>query len=144
MRDCHREIARWMQSLGVPARVDAAGNIRGVYPALQPNAPRLIIGSPCDTVPDAGAYDGVLGVVLAIALLEELQGRRFCFGIEVVAFSEEEAVRVDTPFIGSRAMVRRLDNKLLEIRDAHGSSVRKPIQQAGLHPEEITPAELGH
>ena len=44
-----------------------------------------------DTIPNAGAYDGILGVVLAISLLEELRGLRFPFGIEVVGFSEEEA-----------------------------------------------------
>ena len=131
-----------MESLGVHARVDAAGNFRGVYPAAQPNAPRLLIGSHLDTVPDAGAYDGVLGIVLAIALLEELQGRRLPFGIEVVAFSEEEGVRFGTPFIGSRALVGTLDNKLLEIRDARGLSVRKAIEEFGLHPDEIPQAEI--
>jgi allantoate deiminase len=142
MHDCHREIARWMESLGVHARVDPAGNFRGVYPAAQPSAPRLLIGSHLDTVPNAGAYDGVLGVVLAVALLEELQGRRLPFGIEVVAFSEEEGVRFGTPFIGSRALVGKLDNKLLEIRDSHGISVRKAIEEFGLNPENIPQAEL--
>jgi allantoate deiminase len=142
MHDCHREIARWMESLGVHARVDAAGNFRGVYPAAQSSAPRLLIGSHLDTVPNAGAYDGVLGVVLAVALLEELQGRRLPFGIEVVAFSEEEGVRFGTPFIGSRALVGKLDNKLLEIRDSHGISVRKAIEEFGLNPENIPQAEL--
>ena len=142
MHDCHREIARWMESLGVHARVDAAGNFRGVYPAAQPRAPRLLIGSHLDTVPNAGAYDGVLGVVLAVALLEALQGRRLPFGIEVVAFSEEEGVRFGTPFIGSRALVGKLDNKLLEIRDSHGISVRKAIEEFGLNPENIPQAEL--
>ena len=67
-----------------------------------------------DTVPDAGAYDGVLGVVLGVALLETLGGKRLPFGIEVVGFSEEEGVRFGAPFIGSRALVGRLDDELLE------------------------------
>ena len=142
MRDCYQELARWTEPLGIQMRVDAAGNFRGVYPAAQPNAPRLLIGSHLDTVPNAGAYDGVLGVVLAVALLEELQGRRLPFGIEVVAFSEEEGVRFGTPFIGSRALVGKLDNKLLEIRDSHGISVRKAIEEFGLNPENIPQAEL--
>jgi allantoate deiminase len=142
MRDCYQELARWMEPLGAHVRLDAAGNFRGFYPAAQSNVPRLLIGSHLDTVPNAGAYDGVLGVVLAVALLEELQGRRLCFGIEVVGFSEEEGVRFGTPFIGSRALVGRLDNKLLEIRDAHGISVRKAIEEFGLNPDEIPQAEL--
>jgi len=131
-----------MEPLGVRARVDAAGNLRGVYPGVELNAGRLLIGSHLDTVPNAGAYDGVLGVVIAVALLEELHGRRLPFGIEVVAFSEEEGVRFGTPFIGSRALVGRLDNKILETRDAHRISVRKAIEEFGLNPEEIPQAEL--
>ena len=142
MHDCHREIARWMELLGVHMRVDAVGNLRGFYPAAQPNSPRLLIGSHLDTVPNAGAYDGVLGVVLAIALLEGLQGRRLPFGIEVVGFSEEEGVRFGTPFIGSRALVGRLDQKLLDVHDAQGISVRKAIENFGLNPDEIPQAEL--
>jgi allantoate deiminase len=143
MRDCHQEIARWMEPLGASAKIDAAGNLRAVYPATQPNAPSLLIGSHLDTVPNAGAYDGVLGVVLAIALLEELHGRKLPFSIEVVGFSEEEGVRFGAPFIGSRALVSKLDENLLSIRDVQGISVRKAIENFGLNPEEISHANLG-
>ena len=142
MRECHREIGRWLEPLGLEARIDAAGNLRGFYAALQRNAPRLLIGSHLDTVPNAGAYDGVLGVVHAIALLEELHGRRLPFAIEVVGFSEEEGVRFGTPFIGSRALVGRLDDELLGVRDTRGISVRQAIVEFGLNPEEITQAQL--
>jgi allantoate deiminase len=143
MRHCHEEIAGWMKPLGARVRVDAAGNFRGFYPAALPRAPRLLIGSHLDTVPNAGAYDGILGVVLGVALLEALQGRRLPFGIEVVGFSEEEGVRFGTPFIGSRALVGRFDPQLLDVRDGQGISVRKAIENFGLNPEEIPQARLG-
>jgi allantoate deiminase len=143
MRHCHEEIAGWMKPLGARVRVDAAGNFRGFYPAALPRAPRLLIGSHLDTVPNAGAYDGILGVVLGVALLEALQGRRLPFGIEVVGFSEEEGVRFGTPFIGSRALVGRFDPQLLDVRDGQGISVRKAIEDFGLNPEEIPQARLG-
>ncbi len=142
MRECHQELAHWMKPLGAQVSVDSAGNFRGVYLATQPNAPRLLIGSHLDTVPNAGAYDGVLGVALAVALLEELRGRRLPFEIEVVGFSEEEGVRFGTPFIGSRALVGRLDQELLDVRDANSISVRKAIEVFGLDPEEIPLAGL--
>jgi allantoate deiminase len=142
VRDCHQEIARWMEPLGARVRVDAAGNLRGVYPAARQNAPRLLIGSHLDTVPKAGAYDGILGVVLAVALLEELRGRKFPFSIEVVGFSEEEGVRFGTPFIGSRALVGRLDQELLDTQDAQGISVQQAIEKFGLNPAEIPQAQL--
>jgi allantoate deiminase len=142
MRECHQEIARWLEPLGVYAQIDAAGNLRAVYPALQPDAPRLLIGSHLDTVPNSGAYDGVLGVLLAVALLEELHGRRLPFAIEVVGFSEEEGVRFGVPFIGSRALVGRLDQALLAVRDPLGISVREAIENFGLNPGELSKAEL--
>ena len=142
MRDCHEEIARWIEPLGARVRVDAAGNLRGFYPAAEPKAPRLLIGSHLDTVPNAGAYDGILGAVLAVTLLEGLQGRRLPFAIEVVGFSEEEGVRFGAPFIGSRALVGRLDQNVLDLRDAQGISVRKAIENFGLNPQEIPQAEL--
>jgi allantoate deiminase len=142
MHDCHREIAQWMEPLGIKVRIDAAGNLRGVYAAAQPNAPRLLIGSHLDTVPNAGAYDGILGVVLAVALLEELHGRRLSFAIEVLGFSEEEGVRFGTPFMGSRALVGRLDQELLDLRDSQGISVRQAIEHFGLNPEGIPHSAL--
>jgi allantoate deiminase len=144
MHDCNREIGSWMETLGASVKIDAAGNLRGVYPGSESNALRLILGSHLDTVPNAGAYDGVLGVVLAVALLEDLGGRRLPFGIEVVGFSEEEGVRFGTPFIGSRALVGRLDAELLEHRDAQGISVRKAIENFGLDPGQLSQAALGN
>jgi allantoate deiminase len=142
MRDCHQEIAQWLEPLGVGVRVDAAGNLRAAYPAAQAGVPRLLVGSHLDTVPKAGAYDGVLGVVLAVALLQALDGRKLPYGIEVVGFSEEEGVRFGTPFIGSRALVGRLDEQLLAHTDEDGISVRRAIQDFGLNPAEIAHAAL--
>src|SRR6266478_2332983 len=142
MRDCHREVSSWMKSLGMSVSVDAAGNLRGFYAGASPGAPRIFIGSHLDTVPNAGAFDGILGVVLAIALVESLHGLRLPFGIEAVGFSEEEGVRFGVPFIGSRALVGRVDEELLGRKDENGISVRKAIQNFGLNPNEISNAAL--
>ena len=143
MRDCHREIAGWLESLGVQTRIDAAGNLRGFYAGEDPEAPRLLIGSHLDTVPDAGAFDGVLGVVLGVALIEGLGGKRLPFGIEVVGFSEEEGVRFGVPFIGSRALVGRLDEDLLSRQDKDGVSVRQAIEGFGLDARNLPDASVG-
>lgn len=142
MRDVHQEIARWITPFGIASTVDAAGNLRMVYPAAQTDAPRLLIGSHLDTVPNAGAYDGILGVVLGIALLSALNGRKLPFAIEVIGFSEEEGVRFGTPFIGSRALVGSLDEQVLSRQDSQGVSIRKAIENFGLNPAEIAQAAL--
>jgi allantoate deiminase len=92
-------------------------------------------------VPRAGAFDGILGVVLGVALVEALGGRRFSFGIEVIGFSEEEGVRFGIPFIGSRALVGELDDELLAARDANGTSVSAAICAFGLNPAELRQAQ---
>ena len=142
MQDCHREVSSWMKTLGMNVSVDAAGNLRGFYPASSPAAPRILIGSHLDTVPNAGAFDGILGVVLAIGLVKSLDGSQLPFGIEVIGFSEEEGVRFGIPFIGSRALVGRVDEELLGRKDERGISVRKAIQDFGLNPNEIPRAAL--
>ena len=143
MHECHREIEGWLAPLAIRSRIDAAGNLCITYPALEADAPRLFIGSHLDTVPNAGAYDGILGVVLAIALLEALEGRRLPFAVEVIGFSEEEGIRFGTPFLGSRALVGSLDEPLLSKKDARGISMRQAIENFGLKSAEIPQAAMG-
>lgn len=142
MRDVHARLARWMERLGMAAAVDAAGNLRGVYPAGRDTTARLFIGSHLDTVPHAGAFDGVLGVVLGVALVDRLGGRRLPFAIEVLGFSEEEGVRFGVPFIGSRAVTGTLDDELLGRRDTSGVSVREAIAGFGLDPARLPEARI--
>jgi allantoate deiminase len=141
MRDVHSRLAGWMAAVGMDVRVDAAGNIRGVYPAASEAARRLFIGSHLDTVPNAGAFDGVLGVVLGVALVEMLGGRRFPFAIEVIGFSDEEGVRFGVPFIGSRVFAGSFDASVLNRRDAQGVSVSDAIREYGLDPARLGDAE---
>ncbi|MGA2354433.1 MAG: allantoate amidohydrolase [Terriglobales bacterium] len=142
MREVHRAIAHWIAPPEITTRVDAAGNLRIIYPSADHAAPRLLMGSHLDTVPNAGAYDGILGVVLAIAILSACDGHRYPFAIEVVGFSEEEGVRFGTPFIGSRALVGSLDEELLNRKDAQGISIRQAIANLGLNPAEIPQAAI--
>jgi allantoate deiminase len=146
MRDVHTSLAAWMARVGMAVRVDAIGNIRGVYPPLVspvPAAvtPRFYIGSHLDTVPNAGAFDGVLGTVLAIALVELLDGKRFPFAIEVVGFSDEEGVRFGAPFLGSRSLAGTFDTRLLDRLDEGGRSLRDAIRHFGLDPNRIPDAQ---
>jgi allantoate deiminase len=142
MHACHREVSSWIKAFGMTVSVDAVGNLRGIYPGASPGAPRILIGSHLDTVPNAGAFDGILGVVLAVGLVESLERLKLPFGIEVIGFSEEEGVRFGVPFIGSRALVGRVDEELFGRKDERGISVRKAIQEFGLNPSEISKAML--
>ena len=142
MRDVHRELGSRMEQLGMSVTVDAAGNLRGFYPARTPGARRVIIGSHLDTVPHAGAFDGILGVVMGIAMVDALTSLRMPFGIEVVGFSEEEGVRFGVPFIGSRALAGTLDETLLGVRDSQGVSAADAIRSFGLDPARLPEARM--
>ncbi|HYR92498.1 MAG TPA: allantoate amidohydrolase [Terriglobia bacterium] len=143
MHEVHARLRDWMEQAGMTVSVDAVGNVRGCYAARQPSAPRLFIGSHLDTVPRAGAYDGILGVVLGVALVDLLNSRRLKFHIEVVGFSEEEGLRFGVPFIGSRTFIGDIDDELLGRRDAKGITVTDAIRAFGLDPSQIGAAEAG-
>lgn len=142
MRDVHRELGSRMEELGMAVSVDAVGNLRGYYPARTPAARRLIIASHLDSVPQAGAFDGVLGVVMGLAVVEALTSLRMPFAIEVIGFSEEEGVRFGVPFIGSRALVGTLDDAMLALKDRNGTTVADAIRSFGLDPARLPDARL--
>jgi len=142
MHDVHALLRDWMEAAGMTVRIDAIGNLRGFWPGLVPGSPRLLIGSHLDTVPNAGAFDGILGVVLGVTIVEELGGDLLPFAIEVIGFSEEEGVRFNKPFLGSLALVGKLDADTLARTDRNGVSVRQAIDDYGLDPTPLPAATL--
>ena len=142
VHDVHIHLRRRMEALGMNVRIDAAGNLRGTWLPTHPDGRRLILGSHIDTVPDAGAYDGVLGVTLALEWVQLAQEAALPIAIEVIAFSEEEGVRFGVPFIGSRAVAGRFDPAILELKDANGVSIENAIRSFGLDPSAIDAAQV--
>ena len=144
MHEVHTLLRQWMEAAGMTVHIDAIGNLRGLYPGLTPNAPRLIIASHLDTVPNAGAFDGILGVVLGVAIVEELHGQHLPFAIEVIGFSEEEGVRFSKPFLGSLALIGKLDAETLARTDTNGISLTEAIRNFGLNPDELPARNTSH
>ena len=135
--DVHRILTERMRRVGMEVYVDSAGNLHGCLAGSNPLRPPLLIGSHIDTVPNAGAFDGILGVVLGIALVEMLNGQRREFPIEIIAFSEEEGVRFGIPFIGSRALIGELDQMMLQQPDASRTTIAQAIRDFGIAPAPI-------
>jgi allantoate deiminase len=140
MRDCHRVLSEWMKELGMRVSIDSVGNLRGLLGSG--DRPRLLIGSHLDTVPNAGAYDGVLGVCIALAVIEALGEATLPFDIEVLGFSEEEGVRFEKPFLGSLAAIGRFDAALLDLEDANGCTLAQAVRNFGLDPTRIEEARI--
>ena len=80
----------WFEQAGMTTRLDGTGTLIGRYEASVPQSKTLLVGSHIDTVRNAGIYDGNLGVIAGLALVEELNRRRkrLPFAIEVCAFAD--------------------------------------------------------
>ncbi|HEY6413751.1 MAG TPA: allantoate amidohydrolase [Edaphobacter sp.] len=142
MHQVHALLRLWMEAAGMTVHIDPIGNLRGLHSGLTPNAPRLLIASHLDTVPNAGAFDGILGVVLGLAVIEELRGQRLPFAIEVIGFSEEEGIRFSKPFLGSLALIGALDAETLARTDKDGTTIAEAIRNFGLNPDDLPAASL--
>jgi allantoate deiminase len=126
-----------MREAGLETRVDDIGSVRGRRAAMKPEAPTLLLFSHIDTVRNAGAFDGPLGVILSIESIAALGHRPLPFHIEIIAFSEEEGVRFGFPFLSSLAATERLTRAQLDLIDADGIAVSDALRNFGLNPEAL-------
>src|SRR5262245_40936876 len=131
----HEKLGEWMRAAVLTVRIDAVGNMIGRRPGRTDRV--FALGSHIDTVPNAGKYDGVLGVLLGIAAMQALAVQRFARTVDVIAFSEEEGVRFRIPYLGSRAACGQFDAALLEKADADGVTLAQAVRNFGLDPATI-------
>ncbi|SDL97397.1 allantoate deiminase [Modicisalibacter muralis] len=141
--DEHREvlelIADWMRQAGLTPELDASGNLVGRNARALAGENTLILGSHQDTVAEGGKYDGMLGVALPLQALQALKedGVELPYGVEVVAFGDEEGTRFQSTLIGSRALAGTFDPASLEARDADGVSLGDALEAFGGKPRDI-------
>jgi hydantoinase/carbamoylase family amidase len=130
------EVAGWMREAGMAVRSDNAGNVIGRYDAEVAGAPTLLLGSHLDTVRDAGRYDGPLGVLAGIAVVERLaaRGEPPAFAVEVVGFADEEGLRFGTAYLGSKVVAGHFDLECLQLTDEDGVTMAEAITAAGGDP----------
>jgi allantoate deiminase len=135
---------RWMEQAGLRSWQDAAGNVCGRREGRERGLPALLLGSHLDTVPDAGSYDGMLGVVMAIAVAERLgqkieQGRvaDLPFALELIGFSDEEGTRFGTALLGSCAVAGTWQEDWWDLRDREGATLHQAYVAFGLDPRRV-------
>ena len=140
-------VAGWMRDLGLDVSEDATGTVRGFLAAGRPGRDanrKLLIGSHIDSVIDAGRFDGCLGVVAGLALIAELKerGQDLPFGIEVLAFGDEEGVRFPTALSSSSACAGSYRAEWLELADAQGIKLKDALRTFGCDPTRIRDAAI--
>ncbi|MEM8866564.1 MAG: Zn-dependent hydrolase, partial [Planctomycetota bacterium] len=144
MAKAHQKLTGWMTDAGMSTQVDAAGNLIGRLPAEPTDTRSLLIGSHLDTVVNAGQFDGTLGVLMGLAVAElcHRYELRLPFSLDVLGFSEEEGIRYQTPYIGSRAITGDLTSgdPLLERLDDHGVRLADALGQFGCDASQFAQA----
>jgi allantoate deiminase len=154
MRKANELVGGWMRAAGMHVRQDAIGNLIGHYPGEEVQSLKskvqshegkiLLLGSHLDTVRDAGKFDGPLGVLVAIACVEQLKTKesKLPFAIDVVGFADEEGVRYQSTYLGSRAIAGTFNAKDLTRKDRNGITMAKAIQDFGGDPRRLASAKL--
>lgn len=123
----------WMRDAGLLTSTDNIGNVRGRSLSKKAGAKTLVIASHIDTVVNAGRFDGPLGVILGLDLLEQLitSNTELPFHIELIAFSDEEGVRFHTTYLGSKVVAGSFDSSFLDRTDRSGNTLKQVIQSFG-------------
>ncbi len=132
-------VGRWMADAGLETWQDAAGNRCGRMEGERPGLAALMLGSHLDTVPQAGRFDGILGVMIALEVAVRIRasGRPLPFALEVVGFGDEEGTRFGATLLGSRALAGTWDPSWWALTDRDGVGLREAFTAFGLDPAQV-------
>ncbi len=127
-------LKREMEQLGLEVRTDTAGNIIGRRAGNDNSLPTILFGSHIDSVPGGGNYDGQVGVVAALEVIELMNehGLSTRHPLEVVSFTDEEG-----GLTGSRAFIGKLTDSAMQTMSSSGYSIRDGIARVGGDPDRI-------
>ena len=127
-------------AIGLEVEVDPIGNLFMTLAGRDRRAPRLIIGSHLDSVPQGGNYDGAAGVVAGLCVLSALRRAQIVpdWDLAVMAIRAEESAWFDVPYLGSAGAFGLLDPSCLTTaRSDNGRSLEETMRQQGFDPEPI-------
>jgi len=138
--EASKKVMDWMQEAGLETRIDNISNVRGKLPSNINGAKTFVIASHIDTVVNAGKFDGALGVIMGLDLIEQLikSKAELPFNIELIAFSDEEGVRFHTTYLGSKVVAGSFDESLLEKKDASDIMLKEVIQSMQKDPASLS------
>ena len=126
-------VIKWMKNAGLTVTADGAGNVFG---RLEGNTegPSIASGSHVHSVPNGGHFDGPLGVLSALEVVESWKETGYIpeKPYEVVIFSDEEGSRFKSSLTGSRAFMGQLKPEEMDsLRDENGKSFRDVLNEYG-------------
>lgn len=129
-----RYVIELMRNAGLDVRVDTAGNILGRRAGREEGLPPILLGSHIDSVPGGGNFDGTVGVIGALEVIELLNenGIETRHPLEVVSFTDEEG-----GLTGSRAMIGKLTEEAMQAVSHSGMTIRDGIRRVGGDPDRL-------
>ncbi len=138
-REAVEVVRGWMEEAGMTVRLDGFGNLIGRLAGTNPEAPAVMLGSHIDTQPYAGRFDGIVGVIGAIEVVQKFMEQQIvpAVPIEVAAFCDEEGCRFNKGLFGVRGILGRLEEGELERTDKNGVTRREALLAFGGDPERF-------
>lgn len=138
------QLKKWMQDAGLCVAADACGNIIGTLKGADPALPPVVCGSHFDTVKEGGIFDGCLGVLAGIEVLQTIReaGMQPQRSLMVIGFRDEEGNRFGYGMIGSRSICGKVDADGLQTLDQDGITLAQAMKQAGYHPEQYAACRI--
>lgn len=134
-REAKELVKSWMQAAGLKVTEDGAGNVFGRLAGKQAHLPAILAGSHVDTVPNGGHFDGVLGVLTALEVVEAWKQSNYQpeKPFEVVIFTDEEGSRFNGGLTGSEGMMGNIKlEERKQLKDQNGLSFQEVLEADGL------------
>ena len=128
---CAQKIKEWMENAGLEVEIDLVGTVHGRLASKIKTPKTFVIASHYDTVIDAGKWDGPLGIVCGIDVAANLIKQNFelPFNLEVIAFSEEEGIRFKEPYLASKYVTGKGEDRMLDLKDASGATLKEVLKK---------------
>ncbi|WP_099159711.1 M20 family metallo-hydrolase [Virgibacillus ndiopensis] len=141
-KEAHHQFRKIARELELNTYQDEAGNQWAVW-EVDKKAPTIAVGSHLDTVHNGGGYDGVAGVLCALAAVKALKNSQFLptKNIAIICFVSEESARFGLSTIGSKAIAGTLDKgELASIKDRDGVTAKQAMESFGINWKTIEQA----
>jgi allantoate deiminase len=138
-KEAFQMVGEWMREAGMSVKIDHFGNLIGRLEGSHPEAPVLMLGSHIDSQPYGGRFDGTIGVLGALEVVQTLMEQKItpAIPIEIVAFCDEEGSRFNKGLFGSRGITGKLEEGELERSDKNGITRRQALLEFGCDPERF-------
>ncbi|MEK5443525.1 MULTISPECIES: M20 family metallo-hydrolase [unclassified Fredinandcohnia] len=142
-RQAVETVKGWMEEVGLTARIDHFGNLIGRMEGKNQDAPILMLGSHIDSQPYGGRFDGTIGVLGALEVIQTMKENHVVPNrpIEVVAFSDEEGCRFNKGLFGVRGILGKLEEDELDRQDKDGVTRREALIEFGCDPSKFKESE---